>query len=83
MTVTKSSKEGLLGIDCRKLHYTFAEGDETVLQDVDLELEQGSRCLLVGANGGELGAILVQLCVIYIHAQHMSERTAADHLFSW
>ena len=53
MTVTKASKEGLLGIDCQKLHYTFEGLEESVLSDVDLELEQGSRCLLVGANGGE------------------------------
>ena len=51
----KESKEGLLGIDCKKLHYTFAGGDEAVLEDIDLQLEQGSRCLLVGANGGESG----------------------------
>lgn len=45
----------LLGIDCGKLNFAFAEGQETVLTDVDLKLEQGSRCLLVGANGGMLG----------------------------
>lgn len=39
-------------IDCRDLSFAFAEGQETVLQGVDLQLEQGSRCLLVGANGG-------------------------------
>lgn len=51
---TKEYDPSLLGVDCRNLAFAFNEVDETVLQDVHLQLPQGSRCLLVGANGGGL-----------------------------
>lgn len=44
--------DDLLALDCRKLDFAFTAEDETVLHDVNLQLAQGSRCLLVGANGG-------------------------------
>jgi len=44
--------DDLLAIDCRSLDFAFTVEDETVLTDVNLQLAQGSRCLLVGANGG-------------------------------
>lgn len=46
------SLRGMLAIDCQDLSFSFAEGQEPVLKGVDLELQRGSRCLLVGANGG-------------------------------
>jgi ABC-type multidrug transport system fused ATPase/permease subunit len=42
----------LLAIDCQDLRYTFEGASETVLSGIDLQLKQGDRCLLVGANGG-------------------------------
>lgn len=41
-----------LAIDCTGLTYAFAEGLESALDGVDLQLKKGDRCLLVGANGG-------------------------------
>ena len=41
-----------LAIDCLNLSFSFAEGSQTVLKGVDLQLGRGARCLLVGANGG-------------------------------
>lgn len=59
--MTKASRElpdpSLQAIDCRELFFSFTEGAETVLQGVNLQLEQGSRCLLVGANGGTIASI--------------------------
>jgi CCR4-NOT complex subunit CAF16 len=40
-------------INCTGLDFAFKEGGENVLEGIDLQLEKGSRCLLVGANGGE------------------------------
>ena len=42
-----------LAIDVEDLTFSFAEGLDTALTSVDLQLEKGSRCLLVGANGGK------------------------------
>lgn len=44
--------DSTLAIDCQNLSFAFSEGSETVLKDINLELKRGSRCLLVGANGG-------------------------------
>jgi len=44
--------EEVLAIDCIGLEYAFAEGLESALDGVDLQLKKGDRCLLVGANGG-------------------------------
>ena len=41
-----------LAIDCRLLTFSFDKDSDKVLEDVDLQLEPGDRCLLVGANGG-------------------------------
>ncbi|KAK1927015.1 P-loop containing nucleoside triphosphate hydrolase protein [Papiliotrema laurentii] len=48
----------LLGVDCQNLSFSFNEGDEPVLQGVNLQLPQGSRCLLVGANGAGKSTLL-------------------------
>jgi CCR4-NOT complex subunit CAF16 len=44
--------EETLAIDCQGLTYAFAEGLESALDGVDLQLQKGDRCLVVGANGG-------------------------------
>jgi len=44
--------EETLAIDCTGLTYAFAEGLESALDGVDLQLKKGDRCLVVGANGG-------------------------------
>lgn len=41
-----------LAIDCQSLTYSWKEGDDPVLENVNLELRKGDRCLLLGANGG-------------------------------
>lgn len=41
-----------LAIDCQSLTYSWKEGDDPVLENVNLELQKGDRCLLLGANGG-------------------------------
>ncbi len=43
-------------ISCSKLHLNL--GDKTVLTDVNLELEKGSRCVLVGINGSGKSCLL-------------------------
>jgi ABC-type Mn2+/Zn2+ transport system ATPase subunit len=45
--------EEVLAIDCTGLTYAFAEGLESALDGVDLQLSKGDRCLVVGANGGK------------------------------
>jgi CCR4-NOT complex subunit CAF16 len=47
------TNEETLAIDCQGLTYAFAEGLESALDGVDLQLKKGDRCLLVGANGGQ------------------------------
>jgi len=47
--------EEVLAIDCTGLTYAFAEGLESALDGVDLQLKKGDRCLVVGANGGMSG----------------------------
>lgn len=44
----------LLAIDCQDLTFSFTEGAEPVLQNVNVQLKRGDRCLLLGANGGKL-----------------------------
>lgn len=44
----------LAAIDCQNLSFAFAEGQKPVLDGISLDLKRGDRCLLVGANGGEL-----------------------------
>lgn len=60
MTLTKgaaiASFTGEHAIDCRDLWYSFTEGGESALNGTTLQLPVGARCLLVGANGGELGS---------------------------
>ena len=60
MTDQANQADSLLAIDCKDLSYSFVDGQETVLTDINLELEQGSRCLLVGANGGVVNGYCVQ-----------------------
>ena len=59
MGSTSAAKgDGTLAIDCQKLDFAFNAEGETVLNGVDLQLERGSRCLLIGANGGERGVFI-------------------------
>lgn len=39
-------------ISVRDLSFSFNQADETALKNLNMDVEQGSRCLLVGANGG-------------------------------
>lgn len=48
-----------LAVDCVDLHYAFQEGLESALNGATLQLPKGARCLLIGANGGELPVTLV------------------------
>jgi NADPH:quinone reductase-like Zn-dependent oxidoreductase len=50
--MTEMTPEEVLAIDCTGLTYAFAEGLESALDGVDLQLKKGDRCLVVGANGG-------------------------------
>lgn len=60
MTIdTQLTDEETLAIDCQGLTYAFAEGLESALDGVDLQLKRGDRCLLVGANGGKSNAIVL------------------------
>jgi len=52
MTDQELTAEEVLAIDCQGLTYAFAEGLESALDGVDLQLKRGDRCLVVGANGG-------------------------------
>ncbi|CAD6578075.1 MAG: CCR4-NOT regulatory complex component [Tremellales sp. Tagirdzhanova-0007] len=47
-----------LAIDCRLLTFSFDKDSDKVLEDVDLQLEPGDRCLLVGANGAGKSTLL-------------------------
>lgn len=49
----QTASDELLALDCRDLTFSFKEGDEPVLEDVNLQLKRGDRCLLIGANGGQ------------------------------
>ena len=42
-----------LAIKVTDLHFTYAtrDGDRYVLKGLNMNLERGSRCLLIGANG--------------------------------
>ncbi|TIC12429.1 P-loop containing nucleoside triphosphate hydrolase protein [Wallemia mellicola] len=40
-------------ISVRDLNFSFNQIDDNALKNINLDIEQGSRCLLVGANGGE------------------------------
>ena len=39
-------------ISVRDLSFSFNQADETALKNLSMDVEAGSRCLLVGANGG-------------------------------
>ncbi|WVQ68197.1 uncharacterized protein L199_006404 [Kwoniella botswanensis] len=56
MTVTNT--EEILALDCQNLTYSWVEGDEPVLKDVNLDLKKGDRCLLLGANGAGKSTLL-------------------------
>ncbi|OCF57384.1 CCR4-NOT complex subunit CAF16 [Kwoniella mangroviensis CBS 10435] len=56
MTVTNT--DNLLALDCQNLTYSWVEGDEPVLKDVNLDLTKGDRCLLLGANGAGKSTLL-------------------------
>jgi CCR4-NOT complex subunit CAF16 len=43
----------VLAIDCPDLTFAWAADAEPVLDNVQLQLQRGDRCLLIGANGGE------------------------------
>nr|XP_019044541.1 CCR4-NOT complex subunit CAF16 [Kwoniella bestiolae CBS 10118]OCF23471.1 CCR4-NOT complex subunit CAF16 [Kwoniella bestiolae CBS 10118] len=57
MTITNSNDE-LLALDCQNLTYSWVEGDDPVLKDVNLDLKRGDRCLLLGANGAGKSTLL-------------------------
>ena len=49
-----------LAVDVRQLSFTYTQGAEAApltheqtLEDIDLVLGKGARCLLIGANGCE------------------------------
>ncbi|ORY35416.1 P-loop containing nucleoside triphosphate hydrolase protein [Naematelia encephala] len=50
--------EQLLALDCDSLSFAYNEHTESILSDVNLKLERGSRCLLVGANGAGKSTLL-------------------------
>ncbi|WWC93649.1 hypothetical protein V866_000484 [Kwoniella sp. B9012] len=56
MTVTNTDE--VLALDCQNLTYSWVEGDEPVLKDVNLDLKKGDRCLLLGANGAGKSTLL-------------------------
>nr|ODN86367.1 CCR4-NOT complex subunit CAF16 [Cryptococcus depauperatus CBS 7841] len=45
-------------LDCQNLTYSWKKGDDPVLKDVNLQLEKGDRCLLLGANGAGKSTLL-------------------------
>ncbi|WWC71717.1 uncharacterized protein I206_105675 [Kwoniella pini CBS 10737] len=56
MTIKQDNE--LLALDCQHLTYSWVEGDEPVLNDVNLDLKKGDRCLLLGANGAGKSTLL-------------------------
>lgn len=56
------SHDPLLAIDCQDLTFSWKEGDDPVLEDVNLKLRKGDRCLLIGANGGASTLTLSCVC---------------------
>lgn len=42
-------------IDCQDLTFAWKDGEDPVLEDINLNLVKGDRCLLLGANGGGSG----------------------------
>jgi energy-coupling factor transporter ATP-binding protein EcfA2 len=60
-----STAEELLAIEVRGLTFTYTQGAESspikpeqTLEDIDLLLAKGARCLLIGANGCESSLFL-------------------------
>lgn len=56
--MTQSQSAEQLAIEVRELSFTYTQGAESTrltaeqtLEDIDLLLARGSRCLLIGANG--------------------------------
>ncbi|KAL1408733.1 CCR4-NOT regulatory complex component [Vanrija albida] len=45
-------------IDCQDLTFSWKDGDEPVLEDVNINLVKGDRCLLLGANGAGKSTLL-------------------------
>ncbi|ODN78989.1 hypothetical protein L202_04500 [Cryptococcus amylolentus CBS 6039] len=45
-------------LDVRDLTYSWKEGDDPVLQGVEIQLKKGERCLLLGANGAGKSTLL-------------------------
>jgi CCR4-NOT complex subunit CAF16 len=43
----------LAAIDCQNLTFAWKDGIDPVLENINLELQRGDRCLLIGANGGK------------------------------
>ncbi|WWC90862.1 uncharacterized protein L201_005799 [Kwoniella dendrophila CBS 6074] len=58
MTVDTTTNNELLALDCQNLTYSWVEGQEPVLSDVNLDLKKGDRCLLLGANGAGKSTLL-------------------------
>ncbi|WVR07403.1 hypothetical protein IAU60_004444 [Kwoniella sp. DSM 27419] len=57
MTAASSSQD-VLALDCQHLSYSWVEGDEPVLDDINIQLEKGDRMLLLGANGAGKSTLL-------------------------
>ncbi|WWC63139.1 uncharacterized protein I303_105739 [Kwoniella dejecticola CBS 10117] len=58
MTINQNPPDDLLALDCQNLTYSWVEGTEPVLSDVNLDLVKGDRCLLLGANGAGKSTLL-------------------------
>ncbi|KAJ9121539.1 hypothetical protein QFC22_002157 [Naganishia vaughanmartiniae] len=63
--MTQSQSAEQLAIEVRELSFTYTQGAEATrltaeqtLEDIDLLLERGSRCLLIGANGSGKSTLL-------------------------
>lgn len=64
-------------ISVRDLNFSFNQLDDNALKNINLDIAQGSRCLLVGANGGGFRLYLS----IYLKRKSWEEYLVKD--ISW